>query len=323
MRGLSQHEDANLVVGSSTSDDAAVYILNDDLAMVQTIDFFTPIVDDPYLYGQIAATNSLSDVYAMGGRPITAMNVVGMPADILSEEIINEILKGGADKVKEAECALAGGHSIKNPEPIYGLSVTGLVHPKRMITNADAKEGDILILTKPLGTGILTTGIKRGLVSGELVDRAVALMSRLNKPGQKMAEEGLVKCATDVTGFGLLGHLRSLCKSSGVRAELNSAEMPVIDPEIIRLIEEEECVPGGTKENLRTSNPDICWGDGVSDAMKFVLADAQTSGGLLCAVPEENLDAVLAICEAEETLSRSIVGRILPADEGSALISVM
>lgn len=323
MRGLSQHEDSNLVVGSSTSDDAAVYILNDDLAMVQTIDFFTPIVDDPYLYGQIAATNSLSDVYAMGGRPVTAMNVVGMPADILSEEIINEILKGGADKVKEAECALAGGHSIKNPEPIYGLSVTGLVHPKRMITNADAKAGDILILTKPLGTGILTTGIKRGLVTGELVDRGVELMSRLNKPGQKMAEQGLVKCATDVTGFGLLGHLRSLCKSSGVQAELNSAEMPVIDPEIVRLIEEEGCVPGGTKENLRTSDPDVSWGEGVSEAMKFILADAQTSGGLLCAVPEENLDAVLAICDAEATLSKAVVGRILPADEGSSLISVL
>ena len=291
--------------------------------MVQTIDFFTPIVDDPYLYGQIAATNSLSDVYAMGGRPVTAMNVVGMPADILSEEIINEILKGGADKVKEAECALAGGHSIKNPEPIYGLSVTGLVHPKRMITNADAKAGDILILTKPLGTGILTTGIKRGLVTGELVDRGVELMSRLNKPGQKMAEQGLVKCATDVTGFGLLGHLHSLCKSSGVQAELNSAEMPVIDPEIVRLIEEEGCVPGGTKENLRTSDPDVSWGEGVSEAMKFILADAQTSGGLLCAVPEENLDAVLAICDAEATLSKAVVGRILPADEGSSLISVL
>ena len=310
-------------MGSSTSDDAAVYRISDDLALVQTVDFFTPIVDDPYLYGQIAATNSLSDIYAMGGRPITAMNVVGMPADVLSEEIINEILKGGADKVKEAKCALAGGHSVKNPEPLYGLSVTGLVHPDRMITNADAKAGDLLILTKPLGTGILTTGIKRGLASGEIVDRAVALMSRLNTPGQTMAEKGLVKCATDVTGFGLLGHIRSLCKSSGVRVELNSAEIPVIGPEIIRLIEEESCVPGGTKENLRTSNPDVEWGDGVSEAMKFLLADAQTSGGLLCSVPEANLDEVLAICEAEETLSKAVVGRVLPADSESPLVSVI
>ncbi len=290
--------------------------------MVQTVDFFTPIVDDPYLYGQIAATNSLSDIYAMGGRPVTAMNVVGMPADILSLEIIHEILAGGADKVREAECALAGGHSIKNPEPIYGLSVTGLVNPSRMITNAGAEEGDILVLTKPLGTGILTTGIKRGLVSGGIVDTAVHLMSRLNKPGQKMAERGLVKCATDVTGFGLLGHLISLCRSSGVRATLNASDIPVIDPEIIRLIEAEGCVPGGTKENLNTANADVDWAEAVSDASKYLLADAQTSGGLLCCVPEKHLKEVLAICEEDETLSQAVVGQITAADEG-ALVQVV
>lgn len=290
--------------------------------MVQTVDFFTPIVDDPYLYGQIAATNSLSDIYAMGGRPVTAMNVVGMPADILSLEIIHEILAGGADKVREAECALAGGHSIKNPEPIYGLSVTGLVNPSRMITNAGAEEGDVLVLTKPLGTGILTTGIKRGLVSGGIVDTAVALMSRLNKPGQRMAERGLVKCATDVTGFGLLGHLISLCRSSGVHATLNASDIPVIDPEIIRLIEAEGCVPGGTKENLNTANADVNWAAAVSDASKYLLADAQTSGGLLCCVPEKHLKEVLAICDEEETLSQSVVGQITAAGEG-ALVQVV
>lgn len=291
-----------------------MYQLADDLAMVQTVDFFTPIVDDPYLYGQIAATNSLSDIYAMGGRPVTAMNVVGMPADILSLEIIHEILAGGADKVKEAECALAGGHSIKNPEPIYGLSVTGLVNPSRMITNAGAEEGDILVLTKPLGTGILTTGIKRGLASGGIVDDAVALMSRLNKPGQKMAERGLVKCATDVTGFGLLGHLISLCRSSGTRAKLQAADIPVIGPEIIRLIEDEGCVPGGTKENLNTANDDVSWGSNVSEASKYLLADAQTSGGLLCCVPEKHLDEVFAICDEDETLSKAVIGQIVAGD---------
>jgi selenide, water dikinase len=223
---LDQFEDANLLVGSGTSDDAAIYRLSDELALVQTVDFFTPIVDDPYLYGQIAATNSLSDVYAMGGRPITAMNIVGMPVDVLGLDIINEILRGGADKVKEAGCSLAGGHSIKNPEPIYGLSVTGLVHPDRMITNASARPGDVLVLTKPLGTGIVTTGIKRGLVEGPLADRTVALMSRLNRPGHLLAERGLVQCATDVTGFGLLGHLRSLCRASGVTARIHSAATP-------------------------------------------------------------------------------------------------
>lgn len=324
MRGLEQFEDSNLLVGSSTSDDAAVYRLSDDQALVQTVDFFTPIVDDPYLYGQIAATNSLSDVYAMGGRPITAMAVVGMPADVLSLDVIHEILRGGADKVKEAECALAGGHSIKNPEPIYGFSVTGLVDPNRMITNADAQPGDILVLTKPLGTGILTTGIKRGLVEGPIVEKAVELMSRLNISGQTIAARGLVKCATDVTGFGLLGHLISLCRSSGVTAELNSSDIPAIDPEIIRLIEEEECVPGGTMENLRTAESDTQFGSEVSQAMKFLLADAQTSGGLLCCVPESNLDAVLQILDEEETLSKAVIGRINPSGDGDGpLVSVM
>lgn len=290
---------------------------------MQTVDFFTPIVDDPYVYGQIAATNSLSDVYAMGGRPLTAMAIVGMPVDLVPLEIINEILRGGADKAKEAKCPLAGGHSIKNPEPIYGLSCTGMVHPDRMITNADAKPGDVLVLTKPLGTGILTTAIKRGLASGDIVDRAVTLMSTLNTPGATLAERGLVKCATDVTGFGLLGHLKSLCESSNVTAELVAAEVPVIDNEIIRLIEEEECVPGGTKENLATVEPLMTWGPDVSDAMKFVLADAQTSGGLLCCVPEENLDAVLDIFESENTLCWTVIGKIgEPGDENGPLISV-
>lgn len=297
-------------MGSATSDDAAIYRLDDERALVQTVDFFTPIVDDPYLYGQIAATNSLSDVYAMGGRPLTAMAIVGMPVDILGTDVINEILRGGAERVKEARCAMAGGHSIKNPEPIYGLSCTGMVHPDRMITNAAARPGDLLVLTKPLGTGILTTAIKRDLAREPLVEATIALMSRLNTPGATLAERGLVKCATDVTGFGLLGHLRSLCSASGVSAEINSAEVPVIDPEILRLILEEECVPGGTRENLATVDFSVAWDHRVSDAMRYLLADAQTSGGLLCCVPEENLDAVMALLEEEETLSRAVIGRI-------------
>jgi len=322
LHGLEQFEDSNLLVGSGTSDDAAIYRIAPDLALVQTVDFFTPIVDDPYLYGQIAATNSLSDIYAMGGRPITAMNIVGMPADILSVEVINEILKGGADKVKEAKCSLAGGHSIKNPEPIYGLSVTGLVNPDRMITNAAAQPGDILILTKPLGTGILTTGIKRDLVSAELIERVIVQMCRLNTPGQILAGRGLVKCATDVTGFGLLGHLSSLCRASGVSAELDSAATPPIDPEVLRLIGEEGCVPGGTKQNLRTAEPSVTFADGVTGEMRLLLADAQTSGGLLCCVPAEHLDEVLAICEAEETLCRAVIGKIGEKRTDGVLISV-
>lgn len=308
-------------MGSGTSDDAAIYRLSDELALVQTVDFFTPIVDDPYLYGQIAAANSLSDIYAMGGRPITAMNIVGMPVELVSLEIINEILRGGADKVKEAKCSLAGGHSIKNPEPIYGLSVTGVVHPDRMITNASARAGDVLVLTKPLGTGILTTGIKRGLVSSSLVEQAIAQMCLLNTPGQIMAERGWVKCATDVTGFGLLGHLISLCRSSGVSAELTSSAIPAMDPEIMRLIEEEGCVPGGTKQNLLTAEADVRFGDGVSEAMRLLLADAQTSGGLLCCVPENHLEEVLALCDSEKTLCKAVVGRIVESS-GNSLVTV-
>lgn len=291
--------------------------------MVQTVDFFTPIVDDPYIYGQIAATNSLSDVYAMGGRPVTAMNIVGMPADILPVEVIHEILRGGADKVVEAKCALAGGHSIKNPEPIYGLSVTGMVNPKRMITNAGAEPGDVLVLTKPLGTGILTTGIKRGLASGEMVIRGIDLMSRLNTPGQTIASEGLVKCATDVTGFGLLGHLISLCRASGTRATIHSADVPAIDPEIIRLIEEEDCVPGGTKQNLQTAEADTGFVSTVPESMRYLLADAQTSGGLLCCIPEAHLERALEIFEDAGSLCKSVIGHITPGDGEGPLISVI
>lgn len=290
---------------------------------MQTLDFFTPIVDDPYTYGQIAATNSLSDVYAMGGRPITAMNIVGMPVDTVSNEVINEILKGGADKVKEAECALAGGHSIKNPEPIFGLSVTGLAHPDRLITNAGAAPGDILVLTKPLGTGILSTGIKRGLVTDEaLIQKGVELMARLNRSGQEIAARGLVRCGTDVTGFGLLGHLKSMCLSSGVTAEIDSASVPVIAPEIVRLIEEEECVPGGTRENLRTVQPVLATEAGVTESMELILADAQTSGGLLCCVPEAHLTEVQDIFADFDTISNTVIGRITPAGDGEKLITI-
>ncbi len=306
-----------MLVGSATSDDAGIYRIDEERALVQTVDFFTPIVDDPFTYGQIAATNSLSDVYAMGGRPITAMNVVGMPVEVVSNEVINEILKGGAEKVKEAKCALAGGHSIKNPEPIYGLSVTGMVDPRQMITNAGAKPGDVLVLTKPLGTGILTTGIKRGLASAKAVETGVALMSTLNTPGARLAEAGLVKAATDLTGFGLLGHLRSFCTSSGVVAELESAAIPLIGPEIRRLVEEEDCVPGGTKENLRTADPSVKWSESVTQATKFILADAQTSGGLLCCVPEANLDEVLQILGEEQTLCQAAIGKIQASDPSS------
>jgi L-seryl-tRNA(Ser) seleniumtransferase len=209
LRQLPQTIDPNLLVGSATADDAGVYRIGRDRALVQTVDFFTPIVDDPFAYGQIAATNALSDVYAMGGRPLTALNIMGVPEELVPPEVIREILRGGAAKAKEAGCALLGGHTIRNPEPIYGLAVTGLVAPSRMMTNAAARPGDRLVLTKPLGTGIVTTGIKRGLTPPALARRTIALMSRLNTVGADVAERKLCRAGVDVTGFGLLGHLAS------------------------------------------------------------------------------------------------------------------
>ena len=308
LRRLPATDDPNLLVGAATADDAGVYKLRPDLALVQTVDFFTPIVDDPFAYGQIAAANSLSDCYAMGGRPITAMNVMAVPADVLPPETIARILKGGATKVKEAGCALVGGHTIKNPEPVFGLSVTGVVHPKRMMTNAGARPGDVLVLTKPIGTGVATTGIKRGLASPALEKKVVALMARLNSPGADIAEQGLVKAATDVTGFGLLGHLTSMCRASGVSAEIDAASVPAINEEIRQLIAQ-DCVPGGSRANLKAAESAVDWGE-TDAAIRTLLADAQTSGGLLLCVPPKNLDAVRLILKRHRTPIAQVIGRI-------------
>ena len=286
-----------------------MYRIDRDRALVQTVDFFTPIVDDPFLYGQIAAANSLSDVYAMGGRPLTAMNVMGMPTDAVPNRVINAILRGGAAKAKEARCVLVGGHSIRSPEPIYGLSVTGLVHPRRMMTNAGARPGDWLLLTKPLGTGIVTTGIKRGLTPPALARRTIAIMARLNIPGADLAERGLVRAGTDVTGFGLLGHLGSMCKSSGVGAELEAGRIPAISREVFDLIER-DCIPGGSRQNLEAALAFTRF-DGVDSAHRVLLADAQTSGGLLVCVAPSRLDAVLKLLRAHRTPCAAVIGRIV------------
>ena len=303
--------DKNLLVGSATADDAGVYRIDRDRALVQTVDFFTPIVDDPFLYGQIAAANSLSDVYAMGGRPLTAMNIVGMPTDVVPHRIINAILRGGAAKVKQAGCVLVGGHSIRNPEPIYGLSVTGLVAPSRMMTNAAARPGDLLVLTKPLGTGIVTTGIKRGITSAALARKTIIIMSQLNTAGADVAERGLVRAGTDVTGFGLLGHLHALCRASGVGAELEASRHPVISREVLTLIKR-DCIPGGSRQNLEDAAMFTRWGR-VAGADRVLLADAQTSGGLLLCVPPGKLSAVLQRLRAQRTTCAAVLGRIVRA----------
>ena len=318
MRQLPQYRNRDVLVGSATADDAGVFRLDRDHALVQTTDFFTPIVDDPFAYGQIAAANALSDVFAMGGRPITALNIMGIPTDLVSEKTIATVLRGGLEKAREVGCVIIGGHTIRNPEPIYGLAVTGIVSPKKILTNAKAKPGDWLVLTKPLGTGIATTGIKRGLTSRALARAAIILMSRVNTIGADLAERGLVHAATDVTGFGLLGHLASMCRASRVSAQTFAHDVPAISEEIFELIER-DCVPGGTQQNLKTARALTAWGK-TSRPQKILLTDAQTSGGLLLAVAPRKLDAVLRLLTECETSCRAVIGKIIPARK--PLISV-
>ncbi len=296
-------------MGIATGDDAGVYRIDRDRALVQTVDFFTPIVDDAFSYGQIAAANALSDVYAMGGRPLTAMNLMGVPTDRVPPRIINQILRGGAAKLKEARCVLVGGHTIRNPEPIYGLSVTGMVSPRRMLTNAAARAGDLLVLTKPLGTGVVTTGIKRGITSRPLKQKAVALMCHLNLVGTEVAEQGLVRAASDVTGFGLLGQLGTMCRASGVGAEVFAGCVPVISDEVLALISR-ECIPGGTRDNLAHAGKFVKWNQG-DVRLKILLADAQTSGGLLLCVPPRHLPAVLKVLKRHRAPCAAVMGRIV------------
>lgn len=297
-----------VLVNSGTADDAGVFRLDSKRALVQTVDFFTPIVDDPFAYGQIAAANALSDVFAMGGRPLTALNIMGFPANLVSARTISAILRGGSAKAAEAGCVIIGGHTIRNPEPIYGLAVTGSVNPKRVMTNANARPGDVLILTKPLGTGIVTTAIKRRSASSTLARQTIALMSKMNSVGADLAERGLVRAATDITGFGLIGHLSSMCRASGVTAVIDPARVPIIADEIVSLIKS-DCIPGGTRDNLKASRESVAWGR-TDRALRTLLCDAQTSGGLLLSVPATRVKAVLARLRRAKTLCAAVIGEM-------------
>jgi selenide,water dikinase len=319
LHDLPQFKNPNLLVGSATADDAGVFRIDRARALVQTVDFFTPIVDDPFWFGQIAATNAISDIYAMGGRPLTSLNLLGIPADKVGPAVVKQILRGGVEKAKEANCVVLGGHTIRSPEPIYGMSVTGLVSPKRMLTNAQARAGDLLVLTKPLGTGIVTTGIKRRLASGAIAKKTIALMCRLNSVGAELAEQKLIRAAVDVTGFGLLGHLASMCLASNVSAEISFAAVPAIEREIFSLIER-ECVPGGSGQNLETANQRVDW-NGTPQTHRVLLTDAQTSGGLLLCVPQKSLARVLQVLKRNRTAAQAIIGRI--TRRGDPLIRVV
>ena len=310
--------DRNVLVSSKTFDDAGVYRLDRHRALVQTVDFFTPIVDDPFSYGQIAAANSLSDIFAMGGRPLTALNIVGFPTDLVRPRVVAAILRGGLAKAAEVGCVIIGGHSICNPEPIYGLAVTGVVDVRRVTTNANARPGDLLVLTKPLGTGIATTAIKRGIASRTLRKKVVALMSKINTVGAELAERRLVRAATDVTGYGLIGHLVSLCRASRVSADVDPAAVPMISEEIGDLIEL-GCVPNGSRENLHATTVLVDWA-GIDETRRILLTDAQTSGGLLLCVPEANLENVLMILRKAGMPSAALIGKIVPRRRRGPLI---
>ena len=312
--------DPKIIVNSTTFDDAGIYRLDRHRALVQTVDFFTPIVDDPFSYGQIAAANSLSDIFAMGGRPLTALNIVGFPTDLIRPRVIAAILRGGLAKAAEVGCAIIGGHSIRNPEPIYGLAVTGVIDVRRLTTNANARPGDLLVLTKPLGTGIATTAIKRRAASRTLQIRVIALMSKVNTVGAELAELRLVRAATDVTGYGLMGHLISLCRASRVSAEVDTSAVPMISDEIADLIEQ-GCVPGGSRENLVATTVAVDWGK-TDEPQRILLTDAQTSGGLLLCVPEAKLEKVLGILRQRRTPCAAVIGRITAHRSRRPLICV-
>jgi len=273
------------LVGASTCDDAAVYRLTSEIAIVQTVDFFTPVVDDPYTFGQITAANALSDVYAMGAKPLLALNIVGFPKKTLPLNILAEILKGGADKVREAGALIAGGHTIEDDEPKYGLAVTGLVHPDRVITNSGARPGDVLILTKPLGTGIITTAIKGELADDSVYASAVEQMTALNdRAAQIMLEAGATAC-TDITGFGLLGHLYEMISAGNTAARIYFRKVPFLEQAYSLALM--GMVPAGAYRNLQYLEKQLRWEANIDDAEKIILADPQTSGGLLMAVPRE------------------------------------
>jgi selenide,water dikinase len=308
---LPKFADPNLLVGIETSDDAAIYKVTDEIAMIQTVDFFTPIVDDPYWFGQIAAANSLSDVWAMGGEPVVALNIVGFP-NCLDPSILGEILKGGADKVKEAGAVLVGGHSVQDDEPKYGLCVSGFVHPDKIFRNYGCKEGDVLILTKQIGSGVINTAAKGNMADSSSIDEATKVMSSLNRTAKRVIENFPANACTDITGFGLLGHCAEMAQASDVTLEINVSKVPLIanayDYALMGL------VPGGTYKNQEYSGGIIDSGN-TKEVYLDLLFDPQTSGGLLVSIPEENASDVIKSFEKSDIDTKvAVIGRVLPKE---------
>jgi selenide,water dikinase len=294
-------------VGTNTADDAGVYRVTPDLALVQTVDIFTPIVDDPYWFGAIAAANALSDVYAMGGAPRLALNFAGFPRAKLSLDVLGEILRGGGDKCTEAGVTVIGGHTIDDPEPKYGLAVTGFVHPGRVVTNATARPGDALVLTKPLGMGVITTGIKQGRTSRATLDQAIRIMATLNRGAAEAMLAVGVSAATDITGFGLLGHLHEMTRAAAIGARIRLSDVPILEEAwtLARL----RTVPGGTQRNRASLEEVVSW-DGADEDARVLLCDAQTSGGLLIAVARDRVDALIRALREARTPAAAVIGEI-------------
>jgi len=306
---LPKIDNPNVLVGFNSVDDAGVYKIREDLALVQTVDFFPPVVDEPYDFGAIAAANSLSDIYAMGGKPISALNLLGFPPESVPLWAVDEILKGGADKAQEANVAIIGGHTLKTKEPLYGMAVTGIIHPDRIISNANAKAGESLVLTKPLGIGIITTAIKNDLVEQNVVKEAVSIMTFLNKSAAEAMLEVGIHAATDITGYGLLGHLHELIHASKTGAKIYLSKVRVID--FAWELAKQKAVPPGTLANLKFLQNKVDWDKEITQEAKLILSDAQTSGGLLISVSKEKERKLLDALTSMGVLNSMVIGEIV------------
>ena len=313
LRHLVPIDDEHVLVDASTGDDAAVYALGDGRALVVTLDFFTPLVDDPYDFGRIAAANALSDVYAMGAEPLFVLNLLAFPRALLGEGLVEEIIRGGSDTAREAGVPIMGGHSVDDPEPKYGLVAVGEVQVEKLVTNASAEAGDLLVLTKALGTGVVATAIKAEAASDAATKAAVKSMTALNREAAAAMKRVGVRAATDVTGYGLLGHLSTLLLQSGVAAEIVAENVPVL-PEVSELIIAGH-IPGGTRRNLEDLEHRVEFGD-QDETIRLILADAQTSGGLLISVPEERLEELMELLEAAGPVT-AMIGRVTEGAPGT------
>jgi len=318
LQGLHLVPDPNLIVGIERAEDAGVYKLSDDLAIIQTLDFFTPIVDDPYTFGQVAAANAMSDVYAMGGRPLTAMNIVCFPVETMDMSVLREILAGGLDKLHEAGVTLVGGHSVEDRELKYGLSVTGVVHPQKVVLNTGAKVGDRLILTKPLGTGIINTALKGGVADEAAVAKSVKCMVALNKKAAELMVTVEVHACTDVTGFGLLGHACEMIEGTDVGMTVYPSDVPFF-PEAKELAEM-GMIPGGLHRNRDFRMTMVEFGESVPQFMSDILFDPQTSGGLLISVPGSEAESLLERMRREGIEEAAIIGEVMAEPKGRIIV---